>query len=158
MNKYNFTIGKAKQTKQRVGDELIISELQSLVKSKFNTCSQGYILNLDETQLSRTLSSSYKMITTSAILIIYITDVIILYTPKQPSLLIINKATYHRDCEIKQLCSNNNVELMYIPDRCTESCQPLDVDIFVQSRCIVMPKSKNILVVWWNHIVNDHQI
>ena len=63
-------------------------------------------------------------------LIKYINDTIILYTQNQPSLLIIENAAYHRDNEIKQLCSNNHIELMYIPDRCTDSCQLLDVGIF----------------------------
>ena len=61
---------------------------------------------------------------------VYIRDVIIPYTQKQPSLLIIDYATYHRDNEIKQLCSNNNIGLMIIWDRCTDSCLPLDVGIF----------------------------
>ena len=44
--------------------------------------------------------------------------------------MIIDNATYYRDSEIKQLCINNNIELLCIPDRCTESCQPLDIGIF----------------------------
>ena len=70
-------------------------------------------------------------------LIKYIKDTIIPYTQNQPSLLIIDCATYHRDNENKQLCSNNHIELLYIPDRCTDSCQPLDVGIFgpVKMQC-----------------------
>ena len=51
--------------------------------------------------------------------------------------MIIDNATYHRDNEIKQLCSDNHIELMYIPDRCTDSCQPLDVGMFgpVKMQC-----------------------
>ena len=58
LNKYNFTVGKDKPTKQCAGDELTIIEFQSLNKSKFDTYSPEIILNLDETQLSRTLASA----------------------------------------------------------------------------------------------------
>ena len=70
-------------------------------------------------------------------LIKYINDTIIPYTQNRSSLLIIDNATYHRDNEIKQLCTNNHIELMYIPDRCTDSCQPLDMGIFgpVKMQC-----------------------
>ena len=65
LNKYNFTVGKAQPTKHRAGDELTISEFQQQVQTKFNTYSPELILNLDETQLSSTLTSTYKVIKTS---------------------------------------------------------------------------------------------
>ncbi len=62
-------------------------------------------------------------------LITYIKSVIIPYTNKHKSLLIIDNATWHRDDEIHKLCRRHQIELMYVPDRCTGSCQPLDVNV-----------------------------
>ena len=42
LNKYNFTVGKDKPTKQRAGDELTISEFQQQIKSTFNTYSPEF--------------------------------------------------------------------------------------------------------------------
>ena len=53
----NFIVGTDTSTKQRAGDELTINEFQSLVTPKFDTYSPEYILNIDETQLSSTLTS-----------------------------------------------------------------------------------------------------
>ena len=59
----------------------------------------------------------------------YINDVIIPYTQNQPCLLILDTSTWHHDQSIIYLCGSNHIELLYVLDRCTGSCQPLDVGV-----------------------------
>lgn len=55
-------------------------------------------------------------------LIRYINTVIKPYTYKRKSLLIMDQATWHKDEQIEQPCNKNKIDLMYVPERCTEVC------------------------------------